>query len=165
MEKLQMASPWIMYYKKAKALFAKDPTVDVLFDEDKMEVKFLVKGAQKAEALTKALPAEKEFGNVKIAIRVYPDNEEGDVTSILHDIFDRNGAMKEIKVSGGPVLTGLNYVIFEPAVVQFFADNLMDVNGNCSTLYEDLARAVFKEDFAGVAFCTDEVPKPNGGEA
>ena len=166
MDELKLSAPWIMYCKQAKALFQKDPTGDVVFDEDNMELKFLVKGEAKANALTKYLPSEKTYGNVTMAINVYPANEEPSIADLLHDIFDRNDALKFIHTNEGPILTGLNYVVFKPAVVQFFADNLRDINGNCSTLYEDLARAVFRQDIPDVAFCTDsatyELSKPIG---
>lgn len=48
----------------------------------------------------------------------------------------------------------IDYVVFEKEVVQYFNDNLGDIHGVESTLYENLAREVF-EEHDGVFFCTD----------
>ena len=60
----------------------------------------------------------------------------------------------------------LIYVVFKNCVVQFFNDNLSDLHGNISTLYEDIAADVFEDaDIPGVFFCTDieeTVGKPLG---
>jgi hypothetical protein len=47
------------------------------------------------------------------------------------------------------------YVIFKNCVVQFFNDNLNDAFGNVSTLYQDIAPAVFENTPIGVHYCTD----------
>ena len=46
------------------------------------------------------------------------------------------------------------YVVFKNRVVQFFNDNLNDIYGNISTLYQEIASDVFKE-ISGVNYCTD----------
>ena len=47
------------------------------------------------------------------------------------------------------------YVVFKPDVVQFYTDNLGDWNGFRSTLYENIAREIFK-DIPGVFYGTDK---------
>lgn len=48
------------------------------------------------------------------------------------------------------------YVVFKNCVVQFFNDNLNDIYGNISTLYQDIAREIFADaEWEGVFYCTD----------
>ena len=66
--------------------------------------------------------------------------------------FEGNPAVKEFKsVQFGP--EEVLYVIFQKEVVQFFTDDLTDIYGLCSTLYQDIAKDVF-ENVGGVFFCT-----------
>ena len=58
--------------------------------------------------------------------------------------------VEHIEVLSNPI----DYIVFEKEVVQYFNDNLGDIHGVESTLYEDLAREVF-EEHDGVFFCTD----------
>ena len=62
------------------------------------------------------------------------------------------------QVSEGVFTIPLSYVVFKNRVVQFFADNLQDVNGNITTLYETIAKDVFGE-IPGICFCTDTKEK------
>ena len=48
----------------------------------------------------------------------------------------------------------LTYVVFTNKVVQFFNDNLNDIYGNVTTLYQEIASDVFDIE-SGVFFCTD----------
>ena len=57
-----------------------------------------------------------------------------------------------------------NYVVFENKVVQFFNDDLSDIHGNKSTLYQEIAKDIFG-DCDNIYFCTDtkeEIGKPLG---
>lgn len=49
----------------------------------------------------------------------------------------------------------LTYVVFEAKVVQFFNDDIGDINGIKSTLYEDIAEEVFEKK-EGIYFCTNK---------
>lgn len=160
-----MQSPWIEYYDQVEAMFRKDPDVKVAYEDDEKTLTLYVKGSAKAEALTRVLPGEKTFGNVTLKVRVLPANEEKTMADILRDAFFGNAAVVDIHTNPGPFLEGLNYVIFRAEVVQYFSDNLHDANGLSSTLYQDLADAVF-EDIPGIAYCTEpvsfELRKPLG---
>jgi hypothetical protein len=48
-------------------------------------------------------------------------------------------------------------VVFVPEVVQYYTDNLGDINGFRTTLYQELAKELFgdSELSRGVYFCTD----------
>ena len=165
MENLKVISPWMEYYKQVEALFKKDPAVKVVYDDDSKTLYMYVKGEAKADAIRFLMPEGAEFGNVKLTVKVIPFNEEKTVEDILRDAFDGNDAKAYIYTSPGPVLEGLSYVVFKPEVAQYFADNLQDINGNRSSLYQDLASGVFK-DIPGITYCTDalsyELRKPLG---
>ncbi len=57
----------------------------------------------------------------------------------------------------------ISYILFEPKVVQFFNDDLGDLNGLRSTLYQDIAANVFEDAHEGVFFCT--APATEGFDA
>jgi hypothetical protein len=56
-------------------------------------------------------------------------------------------------------------VIFQPEVVQFFDDDISDINGNWTGLAEDIARALFTEDRSGMNFCTADIHENDESEA
>ena len=47
-----------------------------------------------------------------------------------------------------------HYAVFQSKVVQFFNDDMSDINGNCTTLYQEIAKDVFSGRAEGVFFCT-----------
>jgi hypothetical protein len=154
---VKLSSPWMTYFNKYKALFGDDPEINVTFDDAKKTIKLYVNGDDKAEALSKILPSEKVFGNVVIKISVVPSNALNvSKIDVFQKAFEGNPALSYIKsVKNG--LYDASYVVFSNKVVQFFNDELSDVNGFCSTLYQDIAKDIF-EDTNGVFFCTD-VPR------
>ena len=148
------AAPWYTFGREIEALFRDDPDVNVEVNDYCWDIKLYVDNAEKAEALTQIMPTKKMFGNITVTISVIPANLNNESKI---DLFQK--AFK-----GNPVLSYIcpsttsfaaNYVVFQNKVVQFFDDNLGDVNGNTSTLYEDIARDVF-EDCDGIFFCTDK---------
>ena len=139
--KLGLCSPWVDFYKKVDTLFKKDPEVKVDFDQDNYTVKLYVDNAIKADALTKLLPAEKEFGNVVLKIEVVPaDNSEESRIDLFRKAFNGNPAVDAI-TTAGPI--GYDFVIFAKEVVQYYNDDLADAYGYRSTLYQELALEVF----------------------
>jgi hypothetical protein len=102
------------------------------------------------------LPTQKRFGNIIVYITVIPSNTD-DGTSLgdeYDDAFDSNGAYSFSRTVSGIMTNNITYVVFKNEVVQYFNDDLGDIYGQCSCLYEDLARAIFT-DAKGVYFCTD----------
>lgn len=155
MEKsMKLSAPWVKYYKEVNALFVRDPHVQVMFDEEAYTIKLYVEGSIKAEALEKLLSSEKEFGNVTVKTEVIPANPTHNPLELFKATFEGNPAFSYAVQKGGP-LNDFKYVVFEPEIVQFFDDSLSDVNGYCTTLYQEIAKDVFKVD--GVYFCTREV--------
>lgn len=155
---IKKSAPWVTYYREVDELFKKDKEAFVVFDEENIELKIYVNNQSKASAIQYLLPTEKEFGNVILKIEVIPANgmkmrnvDETNILDIVCDAFRENDAV--YMVTGVRSMFDLIYVIFRKEVVQYFDDNLGDINGNCSTLYEVIARDVFRD--IGVKYCTD----------
>ena len=155
---IKKSAPWVTYYREVEALFEKDEEVFVVLDEENVELKIYINNQSKASAIQYLMPTEKEFGNVILTIEVIPANgmkmrnvDEASILDIVCDAFRENDAV--YMVTGVRSMFDLIYVIFRKEVVQYFDDNLGDINGNCSTLYEVIARDVFGD--VGVKYCTD----------
>lgn len=153
MAKTNLSAPWDIFYKELSALFGEDPEIEIVYDEENNEIKMQVEDAAKADALTRLLPAEKEFGNVKLKITVIPANGDN-VAALFEKAFCGNPAF--VYAQKGTGVFDRNYVVFAHDVVQYYADNLADINRNRSTLYERIARRVFGDlqEYGGVSFCT-----------
>ena len=159
MAKIKMSSPWEIYHKEVEELFRYDEEVHVVFDEENYHLKIYVDNDDKATALSMVLPHEKDFGNVKVTITIYPANSKRCLTSATNeDVFFNalfgNKAFSFVHTVQGVFTNNLTYVVFKNKVVQYFNDNLSDIHGYCSTLYENIARDVFIEQ-EGVFFNTD----------
>lgn len=168
MAKVNLIAPWNEYYEELNAFFAEDSDVTILYDEEAKDIKVLVQDPMKAEALTDLLAGEKEFGNTKLTITVVPANKpDTRIKSRLASLKDNEGFAAEYRVAlqnnnlFGYVyevenVMGFNavFVIFQKKVVQYYNDNLGDLNGMKSTLAENIARDIFMVH-NGVFFCTD----------
>lgn len=152
MAKLGLSAPWMIFYHKVEALFAKDNEVKVIYDEANRTINLYVDNAEKAYVLANHIPAVKKFGRVDLKINVIPANEV-DAQGTFARLFENNGAVSFVR-NIDSFGWKCQYVVFKKEVVQFFTDDLGDYNGFHSTLYEDIAREVF-EDTEGVFFCTD----------
>lgn len=171
--RFKISPPWILYVSQINALFSNDPDITIEYDNDNVEVKLYVNNNKKAAALMYLLPFEKKFGNVTLDIIIIPSNhnavEKVDLTTdkdYFEAAFENNPVFAFTHVVQGIFTNTLTYVVFKNRVVQFFADNLNDIHGNISTLYQELAKDVFNKDvIPGVLFCTDieeKVGKPLG---
>lgn len=162
MAKLQVLSPWMVFYREIDAMFKKDPEVQVVYDEVEQVIKLFVDNTDKADALAQILPDEKEFGNVTLQIVVIPANNllQSSPDDLFRRAFRYNDAVWSVEttkdIPGFPCLT---YVIFNKEVVQYFTDNLGDYHGITSTLYQDIAKDIFVNT-EGVYFCTDVASRP-----
>jgi len=154
---LKLSSPWMNYYHEINAFFKDDPDVQIIYDMEENEIKLYVADNKKAVALSELLPTEKVFGNVPLKITVVLPNSYSRVP--CEQLFDaalkNNPALSFIKTIQGIMTNNITYVVFKNAVVQYYNDNLGDYYGNCSTLYENIARDIFNE-VEGVFFCTDK---------
>ena len=155
MENAKLSPPWITFMNEIKALFVEDPDIKIQYSEDDYTMKLFVDNTDKAEALSKMIPAEKDFGNVKMKIEIVPANKD-DMTyaDLLKKAFAGNPVVKDV-VSVDTPFGKVTYVVFEKKVVQFFNDQMDDLYGNKSTLYQECARDVFETKDADAFFCTD----------
>lgn len=169
MATLKLSSPWVIYYKELCALFGKDDDVHIVFDEESNTVKLYVEDEQRAAAIESLLPVEKHFGDVTLYINVYPANYKESTANKFVSVPSNAADIFRMAFSRNPVLSfvrevrllynnPMTYVVFRNEVVQYFNDNLGDIYGQCSTLYENIARDVL-ETPDGVYYCTD---KPEG---
>lgn len=154
MNNFKLSSPWANYYKKIVALFGEDPDIKIVYDEDENLLKLFVDGTDKAEAIDGLLPEEKVFGNVTMKIAIIPANTEMTKVDMFRKAFEGNPAFSYAVTVGGISSNDFNYVVFKNKVVQYWNDNLGDINGNESTLYQEIAKDIF-EDCTGIYFCTD----------
>lgn len=159
MARVALSSPWEIYYSEVKELFRYDPEVHVLYDDEKKTISLYVDNMAKADALGEILPEEKVLGNVSVYLDIISANDAKnlaeDYTGTIYErAFRGNPAFSYVHRVTGVFSYNVIYVVFANRVVQFFTDNLADVNGNCSTLYETIAGDVLLRP-VGVYFCTD----------
>jgi hypothetical protein len=166
MAKLNQSAPWVTYVSELEQMFKYDRETHVVYNEEANEVKLYVDDPEKASALMELLPKEKVFGNVKLDITVVSLNgsctiNPSIVCYLFNTAFCNNGAFAFTKVISGILSNDITYVVFKNKVVQYFDDNLGDIYGQRSTLYQEIAKDLFKE-IDGVFYCTDiEIPGEN----
>lgn len=154
-EALTLNPPWVLFRKKLEALFKDDPDIAIEVDDDVHVIKLYVNGNEKADALTQLLPTERKIGNIVVKVEVVPANlGKPSKLQLFQKAFDGNPALAYIHEASG--IFDFNYIVFRGRVVQYQSDNIGDVNGLTSTLYEEIARDVFEED-PGIFFCTDKI--------
>lgn len=152
--KVNLYSPWVILFNKYKAFFKEDRSVEVELDNDNKTISLFVTGAKKADALAQNLPTEVVFGNATVKIKVIPANSPDDAKiEQFRNIFEGNEAVDYIGNGSDPVTCDFNYIAFKPEVVQYPADDLSDINGQQSTLYQNLAKDIFGVQ-PGIYFCT-----------
>ena len=159
MAMLRLAPPWIKYVNEVTQLFRKDSEVHVVYDNDETLLKLYVDDPVKADALGELMPTEMEFGDVTLKIEIVPGNKGGlsnrNGLNLFEIVFNGNAAFAFTQVVHGIFQNDLTYVVFVNEVVQYFNDDLGDIYGQCSTLYQELAKNVFIP-LEGVFFCTDK---------
>ncbi len=155
--KVGLSSPWVTFGREMEALFGPDPEIKVEFDNEAPAVKLYVDNEEKADALSKLLPTEKTFGNVILNIIIIPANKNSVIdpkVAAFKTAFKGNPVLKDVVSIDAMAYRNITYAIFKNEVVQFFNDDLSDINGNCSTLYQTIARDIFGPAVADINFCT-----------
>ena len=157
--KFGVSSPWVCEFRKYQALFGQDKDIKLEYDNDIPAIKIYVNGQDKYEALSRLLPAERQFGNVSLKIQLIPDNNlKLSTLDLFRKAFADNPIVTDY-ISIPKEITGsandFNYLVFKKEVVQYHNDSLNDPHGNCSTLYQNIAEEVF-DNHSGVYFCTDK---------
>lgn len=159
MPAITKSPPWETFYNEVEALFEGDTDINVMrqFTEGKKQINIYVENDKKYLLLQKYLPSEKRFGAVIVFINLIPANKElknSTTTEDMHTLFDNNKNVSVVETKGVPG-GELTYVAFKNGVVQFFDDNMADLNRNKTMLMEDVARDVLNVPIDGVYFCTD----------
>lgn len=170
--KLKMSPPWVTIYNQINALFGPDPDILISYDNDEPKVIITVTNPEKAAALNWVLPEYYPIGNLWLDIEIDAVNGMTnraffDKKELFDVLFDRNPVYAFSYSVDGIFSNSIIYVVFKNKVVQFFNDNLGDIYGNVSTLYQEIAKDLFnyREDFYNVCYCTDKeekVGKPLG---
>jgi len=153
--KTKLSPPWVEYYRQIEAMFGEDPDIKIEYDESNYTINLYVHGQDKSDALNKILVPQKEFGNITVFVNIIPDNHDEKPIDRYKKAFEGNPVFSFATAVEGVFSNPVSYVVFRNKVVQYFADNLNDVNGNISTLYQDIANNIFVNN-DGVCFCTDE---------
>lgn len=166
MPKLRLSPPWSIFYDEIRTLFLPDPEVKVVMDEANHTVSVFVNNPKKSAAIAKILEQEKKFGRITLKVQVPPPDGEGDMYEFKNGVelyeaaFENNPRLSYVKPKTSIFDTSF-YVVFKNEVVQYFNDDISDINGQCSTLSEYIARDIFIGDEIP-NFCTDfPTPPPN----
>ena len=165
MEKnVKLSPPWVTFAHEVQALFAEDTEIKVMYDDSSYTLKLFVDNSDKAAALAKLLPEKKEFGNVTLTIEIVPANlNDASVDEIFSKAFAGNPALS-MAISYDTPFGKVNYAVFQKKVIQFFNDQMDDINGNKSMLFQDIAKDVFGLDHE-IFYCTEasgNLAKPLG---
>lgn len=157
MANVKLSPPWDTFVSEVIALFAQDPEVTVKYDSDNYLLKLFVSDADKAIALEKLMLKEKNFGNVTLKIEVVPPNMDTiEKEALFQKAFDGNPALSFTRSYETP-FGNVTYIVFQKKVVQFYNDQMDDINGNKSTLFENIAADVFGAEHS-VFYCTNDEP-------
>ena len=155
MSKINLSAPWVTRYREIEALFREDPDIHIVYDEENNTVKLYVDNQDKVAALESLLPQVYQFGNVDLHVEIIPANDtflsRGDMFAIA---FQNNPVLSRIASAPSVFTNPMEYVVFKNKVVQYYNDDISDIHGNCSTLYQEIAKNVFGEQ-DGVYFNTD----------
>lgn len=155
-ENVKLSPPWYTYYHKIDAMFGSDPDIQIKFNEDAMTLKLFVDNQAKADALTKVLQPEIDFGNVKLNVEVVPSDKVDSLEQLYKTVFAGNPVFNDVIEECDPSAPKATYVVFNPMIVQFYNDNLADAFRNETTLHQEIAKDLFVQQ-PGVYFCTDEL--------
>lgn len=159
MKKMELSPPWITFVNELRALFGSDPEINIVYLESSNEVKLYVTTDEKATALSRLIPTQKIFGNVILKITIIPANLK-DIPSedLFAAAFKNNPVLNRIQTIPSSPFGNMTYIIFEKKVVQFPNDEISDIYGNKSTLYQNIANDLF-EPHMNIFFCTNSDDK------
>lgn len=157
MDNLKLSTPWVTLYREYEAMFGGDPDIELEYvaaDGNDPVIKMRVTGQDKADALTKLLPESYDFGGVIVQVEIIPANRVETADSLYRAAFEGNPAFSYAVTAEGIFSNPITYVVFKNKVVQFWNDDLGDINGNETTLYENVAVDIFMGKVAA-CYCTD----------
>lgn len=157
-EKTGLSAPWITLFREYKALFGDDPDIKLSYlagDGEDPVIEMLVAGQEKADAIERILPESYDFGGVTVSVVIKPANRSESTEDLFRSAFAGNPAFSYAATAKGVFTNPVTYVVFRNKVVQFWNDNIGDINGNESMLYADIAEHLMFDQLGGVCFCTD----------
>lgn len=143
------------------SLFEDDSEITVDYDDSNQSSQIInikIKNEEKAKALKFLLNNNKQFDNVNLYIKVFYQNEEiietenYELKNAFELAFERNPAFLYCLEQKTIYNSTLLYVVFKCEVVQYFVNSNEDIYGNINTLYQDIAKKIFKFN---VYYCTD----------
>lgn len=153
--KLEKSAPWIEMVSKFEKLFEYDAEISIEYDDNSKTLHLYVDNEEKADALTRLLPDSYELGNIALnVIIIYYPNGEPSRQKLFEKAFEDNPIVGEIMTGRNPITKDDVFVVFTPEIVQYHNDNLFDINGLKTTVYEEIARDVF--NVPGVWFNTEK---------
>lgn len=161
---VKLSSPLVIFFKQLCKLFMHDPDINIQWEDtegkdyENRAIEILVDSEDKYNALTQLMPPKKEFGNVKVQIRVVPSNKEKTELELFEILFKNNPVFCETIERTLPAGDVIGHLMFRPKVAQYYADNITDPYGNNNELYADIAREVFGER-DGLYYNTDLTSK------
>lgn len=156
---LNLSNPVYIYRAKLAALFELDEEVTVGAvenTEDGASVTIKVSSRVKADALRKVLKPSADFGGLALSVVIEDTSGEETPADILRAAFAYNRLFQGVETQDDPTGAVWTYLVAEPTVAQFPADNLADYRRNVSMLTADVARDVLT-DVPGVAVCTADL--------
>lgn len=152
---LKLSAPWVELYNEIEAMFCQDPEIKLDYNDEEKTIKLYVNSDEKANALQQILPAERTFGNITVKVKIIPANSGNKSTASLFEAaFKGNPVLNYVRIVDDIIRGPISFVVFRPKVVQYYNDNMADINGVKSTLYEDIAREIFNPQLA-LYYCTD----------
>lgn len=162
MARLKLSPPWSIFYDEIRVMFQKDPEVRVVMDEDNKTIYLFVNNPKKSAALAQILEQEIKLGRIMLKVQVPPPDGAGEYefkngVELYQAAFENNPRLSYVQPKTSIFDTSF-YVVFKNEVVQYFNDDISDINSQCSTLAECIARDIFVGDEIP-NFCTD-FPEP-----
>ena len=155
MAKINLSAPWVEYYDEMTKLFGDDPDIKIIYDEENYSITLHVKGEIKSNAIRQLIPETVVFGNITVTNNIITEEVSFDSDkAIIEAAFKGNPAFSYVEAVEGDFSLNATYCVFKNKVVQYFNDNLGDINGNKSTLYENIAKEILAPKH-GVFYCTD----------
>lgn len=164
--RMKLSPPWITTVNMIQAMFEEDKDINIIYNNDFHTIKIYTNDVDKAQALGFIMNWSKNYGNICLDIQVIPPNAElkakeidwHNTQLVYETAFKGNPVFSFARTVQGLFSNKITYIVFKNKVVQFFNDDLNDIYGNMTTLYEDIARDIFNEDALvnkGICYCTD----------
>ena len=159
-KKVKLSPPWHEHMAMLKAFFAGDDRIAVGDCGDDKVAFIGVKDAELLSAMNEVLAKRVRFGNAALKIEVVPANgiKEKKVKAMskadaLKTVLKGNPAFCKFMKKKTP--TGFAvFALFEPFVLQWYADNIGSPWKLRTAVYEQAALRVFRNGL-GVSFATE----------